>query len=117
MRWSADLYALTAGMSSADLARLQSLAVKLKAPSPRLGEIVAPKGFAAAHTKGGATVTFTKEVEGDFPVGEKAIASVMYVQTEPMAAMRTLDRIVEVSHWGSNLAVQDNVELYNAGPK
>lgn len=34
-----------------------------------------------------------------------------------MGSVRTLDRIVEVSHWGSNLAVQDNIDLTNVGPK
>ena len=117
MLWQADLLAPLAGLSEQDLHRVQDLSVMFKAPSPRLGEVKAPDGFKAAHTKGGTLVTFTKTVPGDYVKGEEAVAQVLYVQPEALAAMRKLERVVEVSHWGSNVAVQDNVELYNAGPE
>jgi len=116
MRWEADLFAPLAGLSQQDLDRVQDLVVTFKAPSPRIGEINAPDGFDAAHTKGGTLVTFTKFIPGEYVMGKQAIASVVYVQHEALAALRKLDRVVEVSHWGSNVAVQDNVQLYNAGP-
>ena len=35
----------------------------------------------------------------------------------PVLAVKTLQRAAEVSHWGANLNVQDEIHLYNAGPK
>ena len=45
------------------------------------------------------------------------IASVHFQQPEAVAAIRKLDRIVELSHWGNNLAIQDTIDLFNAGPE
>ena len=45
------------------------------------------------------------------------VASVHYVQPEAVASFRKLERLIEVSHWGSNLAVMDSIDLFNAGPK
>lgn len=115
--WSADLFAPLAGLSAEHLAGVQDLSVTFKAPTPRLGEIVAPDGFRASHTKGGTLVTFTKTTPGDYVKGAEAVARVVYVQPEALAAVRKLERVVEVSHWGSNVAVQDDVQLYNAGPE
>lgn len=44
------------------------------------------------------------------------IATVHYQQPEAVASIRRLDRVVELSHWGANMAVQDNIDLFNAGP-
>jgi hypothetical protein len=44
------------------------------------------------------------------------MASIHYQQPEAVASIRKLDRLVEVSHWGGNLAVQDNIDLFNSGP-
>lgn len=45
------------------------------------------------------------------------IAAVPFQQPEAVAAIRKLDRIVELSHWGNNLAIQDTIDLFNAGPE
>lgn len=47
----------------------------------------------------------------------RQLASIHYMHPEPMVSFRKLDRIIEVSHWGDNLAVQDNVDLFNNGPE
>lgn len=39
-----------------------------------------------------------------------------YVQPDAVVSVRKLDRLVEVSHWGANLAVQDGIDLFNSGP-
>lgn len=44
------------------------------------------------------------------------IAAIHYQQPEAVASIRNLDRVVELSHWGSNLAIQDNIDLTNSGP-
>jgi oligosaccharyltransferase complex subunit alpha (ribophorin I) len=43
--------------------------------------------------------------------------SVHYEFGFPMLAIRSLQRTAEVSHWGANLNFQDEIHLYNAGPK
>jgi oligosaccharyltransferase complex subunit alpha (ribophorin I) len=42
--------------------------------------------------------------------------SVQYGHDAPVLALRTLRRAAEISHWGANLNIQDEIELYNAGP-
>lgn len=39
-----------------------------------------------------------------------------YQQPEAVTSIRKLDRIVEVSHWGGNLAFTDAIDLVNSGP-
>lgn len=43
--------------------------------------------------------------------------SIHYEFGFPMLAIKTLRRAAEVSHWGANLNIQDEIHLYNAGPK
>ncbi|KAM0791830.1 hypothetical protein ACM66B_004089 [Microbotryomycetes sp. NB124-2] len=116
MKYSADLLFPLAGLSPAERAKIQDYKVKVKAPTPRIGDVRAPEGFDGSHTKGGATVTFT----ATGPLGdmiEPKIASLQYAQPSAIASIKTLDRIVEVSHWGGVMAVQDNIDLFNAGPE
>lgn len=34
-----------------------------------------------------------------------------------MLAVKSLRRVAEISHWGANLNINDDIHLYNAGPK
>lgn len=38
-----------------------------------------------------------------------------YVNNAPMLVVEKLRRVIEVSHWGSNLAVEDHYRIYHAG--
>lgn len=44
-------------------------------------------------------------------------AKVHFVHDIPVVSIVTLDRHVEVSHWGDNLATEDRIWLRNDGPK
>ncbi|KAK4046931.1 hypothetical protein OIV83_005722 [Microbotryomycetes sp. JL201] len=116
MKYSADLLFPLAAMSPSERENISEYKVKVKAPTPRIGDVVAPSGFDGAHTKGGATVTFTANESLGAMSGPR-VATVQYVQPSAIASIKTLDRIVEVSHWGAVMAVQDNVDLINAGPE
>lgn len=35
----------------------------------------------------------------------------------PSLTVKSLRRAAEISHWGANLNIQDEIHLYNAGPK
>lgn len=48
---------------------------------------------------------------------EQVPCSVHYEYKEAVMALRTLRRGVEVSHWGANVNVQDEMDLVNIGPK
>jgi oligosaccharyltransferase complex subunit alpha (ribophorin I) len=61
MLWSADLLSPLAGLSPADRTAVEEVKIKVKTPTPRIGEIRAPQTFDVAYTKGGATVTFTSK--------------------------------------------------------
>lgn len=71
-------------------------------------------------TKSGSVVTFGPfENVPPFGVGGNAeipSARVHYQYDQPIVGVVELDRLVEVSHWGDNLAVQDKVWLRNDGP-
>jgi oligosaccharyltransferase complex subunit alpha (ribophorin I) len=42
---------------------------------------------------------------------------VHYEHKEALVAVEKLKRSIEVSHWGGNVNVQDEMELVNIGPK
>ena len=42
---------------------------------------------------------------------------VHYEHKEALIAVEKLKRSIEVSHWGGNVNVQDEMELVNIGPK
>ena len=43
--------------------------------------------------------------------------SIHYEFGFPVLAIKNLRRTAEISHWGANLNIQDEIHLYNAGPK
>lgn len=43
--------------------------------------------------------------------------SIRYEFGFPMLIVKSLQRTAEISHWGANLNIQDDIHLYNAGPK
>jgi len=42
---------------------------------------------------------------------------VHFESKEPVVGVKTLSRSAEVSHWGANLNIQDDIHLVNNGPK
>ncbi|SCZ95190.1 BZ3500_MvSof-1268-A1-R1_Chr11-2g03341 [Microbotryum saponariae] len=120
MQWSSDISHLLAGLDPADVTALESIKIKVVCPTPRINEVKTPPLFDESHPQGGATVTFTsKGAPNDIVVPSSApqIASVVYQLSEAIPSVRKLERIVEVSHWGAKASFQDNIDLYNPGPK
>jgi oligosaccharyltransferase complex subunit alpha (ribophorin I) len=52
----------------------------------------------------------------DFTNEHQQIVSIHYVYDYPVVAISKLIREAEISHWGANLNIQDNIHLHNAGP-
>lgn len=63
MYWSGDLLDIAAGLSEDELADVEELKIRIKLPGPRILEFTTPQGFTSAHSKGGATITFTSNDE------------------------------------------------------
>lgn len=53
---------------------------------------------------------------GDHQVAQQQPFSVHYETKQPVIGVRTLRRSAEVSHWGANLNIQDDIALFNNGP-
>jgi oligosaccharyltransferase complex subunit alpha (ribophorin I) len=86
-------------------------------------EVAFTTGSIATRSNTGAAVTY-----GPFsdlpPSSNTAFAekhqqrvSIHYEFGFPMLAVKSLRRAAEISHWGANLNIQDEIHLYNAGPK
>jgi len=71
-------------------------------------------------TKASATLTLGPFHSVPPTLGETAVEqqpfSVHYETKEPVIGLRTLKRSAEVSHWGANLNIQDEMALTNIGP-
>ncbi|BGP42686.1 dolichyl-diphosphooligosaccharide--protein glycosyltransferase subunit 1 [Rhodotorula kratochvilovae] len=115
MLFEGDLLAPLAGLSTAQRAKLTEMKVRFKTPTPRIVSATSPDGFVLHQQSGSATLTFT--LQGDAATLPPQVARVHYQQPEAIASIRRLDRLVELSHWGANLAIQDTIDLFNAGPK
>ena len=95
--------------------------VKARSPHPQVHSYTltpAEPGDSDIITKSGATITFGPQ--SNVPsVTELAPrkARVHYNYDQPIASIVSLDRLVEVSHWGDNMAFQDHVWLRNDGPE
>ncbi|KAK0536080.1 dolichyl-diphosphooligosaccharide--protein glycosyltransferase subunit 1 [Tilletia horrida] len=79
-----------------------------------------PKGDDVG-TKSGSTVTFGPYSNiPPLPLAEKSIEAIMpgkvhYQYDQPVISAVEIDRHVEVSHWGNNLATEDRIWLRNDG--
>ncbi|GAA5928356.1 hypothetical protein JCM3775_000585 [Rhodotorula graminis] len=115
MLFEGDLLAPLTGLSPEQRAKVTDIKVRVKTPTPRIVSAKAPDGFVMHQQAGSATLVFT--LQGDAASLGPQVARVHYQQPEAIASIRSLERVVELSHWGANLAVQDSIDLFNAGPK
>jgi oligosaccharyltransferase complex subunit alpha (ribophorin I) len=81
--------------------------------------------FAADNvaTKSGATVTYgpfndlPPSTNDNFISEHQQPIIVHYNHDQPVLEVVQLTRSAEISHWGANLNIEDNIHLHNAGPK
>lgn len=73
-------------------------------------------------TKYGATVTYgpynniAPSTNADFVDKNQQRVAIHFNYDFPVLEVTKYRRSAEVSHWGANLNVQDEVDLHNAGP-
>lgn len=71
----------------------------------------------------GTTITYgpfndiPKSSNLDFINEHQQSVFIHYDYGYPVLTVKKLTREAEISHWGANLNIQDNIHLYNAGPK
>ncbi|KAF8339080.1 oligosaccharyl transferase alpha subunit [Cantharellus anzutake] len=101
---------------------------KLRSPSPTIHSYSEPSSLSSYAsnvpvTKSGAVVTY-----GPFqnipPSADKAffnnvqeIVKIHYVYDQPILTVSSLRRTAEISHWGDNLNIQDDIKLLNDGAR
>ncbi|WRT64738.1 uncharacterized protein IL334_001672 [Kwoniella shivajii] len=103
--------------------------VKIRAPHPSiLSASSVPETYTRDNTltKSGGTITLGPfhslpptliSNGGSQKKVEQHPFSVHYETKDPVIGIRTLKRAAEVSHWGANLNIQDEIDLVNEGPK
>ncbi|OCF32578.1 oligosaccharyltransferase complex subunit alpha (ribophorin I) [Kwoniella heveanensis BCC8398] len=99
--------------------------VKIRAPHPSiLSYATVPDTYTRDNTitKSGGTLTLgpfhsvPRTLGPDSKVAQQSF-SVHYETKDPVIGVKKLRRAAEVSHWGANLNIQDEIELVNMGPK
>jgi oligosaccharyltransferase complex subunit alpha (ribophorin I) len=100
---------------------------KIRSPSPTIHSYSEPASLSrfaadAPVTKSGASVTYGpfKDIppsdDGGFSDEVQETVSVHYLFEKPLITVARLRRAAEISHWGSNLNIQDEIHLRNDGP-
>ncbi|OBZ70374.1 Dolichyl-diphosphooligosaccharide--protein glycosyltransferase subunit 1 [Grifola frondosa] len=101
---------------------------KIKSPSPAVHSYTTPEGLDdfttdSIVTKSGATITYgpyyniPPSATTSFVDEKQRHIAVHYGYDYPVLEVTKLERAAEISHWGANLNIQDNIHLHNAGPK
>jgi len=100
---------------------------KIRSPSPSVHSYTTPQKLEdftldAPVTKSGATITYGPYNNIAPSANEAFIAKyqqpvgVHFNYEYPVAEVSKLKRSAEISHWGANLNIQDEIHLRNAGP-
>ncbi|KAK1236568.1 dolichyl-diphosphooligosaccharide--protein glycosyltransferase subunit 1 [Marasmius sp. AFHP31] len=101
---------------------------KLKSSNPSIISYTTPENVGEFTTenpvsKSGATVTYgpynnvPESSSLDFVSKHQQPVSINYAYDFPVIEVTKMSRTAEVSHWGDNLNIQDDIVLHNAGPK
>lgn len=98
-----------------------------RSPSPDIPSYSTPSGVDgfvgdASVTKSGAVITYGPfhsvgpSATTEFLSDIQQVVSVQYNYDHPVLEVTKLQRSAEISHWGSNLNIEDRIDLHNAGP-
>ncbi|KAG2156056.1 Ribophorin I [Suillus clintonianus] len=98
---------------------------KIKSLSPSIISYTTPQDVDSfvrdgSVTRSGPTITYGPyhdiQTDADFVAKYQQPVSVHYSFDHPVLEVETLRRTAEISHWGSNLNIEDKIHLHNAGP-
>lgn len=90
---------------------------KIKFPNTEVPDYTKTSGLkdGADPEKQGATFTYGPYKTSDVKIGTHEPITVRYEFTKPVIACSLLERDIEVSHWGGNIATEDRFWLRNDG--
>ena len=87
---------------------------EVKFPGANIPDYTILKGVAgAAESPQKQGSKFTYGAFGEVPAGSVEPVRVRYEFTKPLIHISTLERDIEVSHWGGNIAFEDRYTLHN----
>ncbi|TRM67578.1 Ribophorin I [Schizophyllum amplum] len=100
---------------------------KMRLASPSVISFTEPENMSAFTTdapvtRSGATITYgpysnvPPSATSDFAAQTQQSVVVHYKYEYPVYEVTEYKRAAEISHWGANLNIQDEIVLYNAGP-
>ena len=97
-----------------------------RSPTPNIISYTTPEKLADFTledpvTKSGATLTYgpyknVAPLSKDFIQKHQKVVSIHYQFDHPVLEVTKLRRSAEISHWGANINIQDDIYLHNAGP-
>ena len=98
-----------------------------RASSPQINSYTEPKDveftYEAPVTKSGSTLTYgpynniPASASKEFVTSKQQRVNVYYKHNAPVMEITKMVRAAEVSHWGANINIQDDIWLHNAGPE
>jgi len=102
--------------------------IKVRAPGPRIISYTTPEGLDVfttdnIATRSGATITYgpfsniPPSASAAFIEAHQKHVVVHYFFAAPVVEILSLKRAAEISHWGANLNIQNDIALRNAGPE
>jgi len=102
--------------------------IKVRAPAPRIISYTTPEGLDVfttdnIATKSGATITYgpfnniPPSASAAFIKEHQKPILIHYSFAAPVVEIMSLKRSAEISHWGANLNIQNDIALRNAGPE
>ncbi|KAA1466496.1 oligosaccharyl transferase alpha subunit [Dentipellis sp. KUC8613] len=100
---------------------------KIRAPVPRIISFTTPEDLGpfttdSVATKSGATITYgpfsniPPSANKEFLEKHQKPVAVHYHYEYPVIEITKLVRAAEISHWGANLNIDNQIDLHNAGP-
>jgi oligosaccharyltransferase complex subunit alpha (ribophorin I) len=138
LKFKADLFVLSPYHTAVQRTKLKCVDPSLvynqhiltyspRALAPRVISFTTPKDVQeftldTPASQSGATVTYgpynniPPSANEDFIEKHQQPVVVHYFHEQPVLEVLKLTRSAEISHWGANLNIQDNVHLHNAGP-
>ncbi|KAF8524598.1 oligosaccharyl transferase alpha subunit [Hysterangium stoloniferum] len=102
---------------------------KVRTPTPQIHDYSQPTALPSfteeekSASKSGSTITYgpysniPPSANSEFSKTTQQRISIHYEIDRPVLRVLSLNRIAEVSHWGSNLNIQDEIHLKNDGAK
>jgi oligosaccharyltransferase complex subunit alpha (ribophorin I) len=136
LKYETDLFVLSPYRTSAQRTKLKyarfcfliSFTAVFRSPTPTIRFYTTPENlgdftFDAPVTKSGATVTYgpynsiPASASAEFIASHQQKVLIHYNYDFPVIEVSTLKRSAEISHWGANLNIQDEIRVRNAGSK